>query len=132
MIQFYRKSFAKAGALAYVGEGGAHIYILFTSFRLADIPFIADWYFAVLALYCGIGLLSFAYSGEIERRNCCDRWAYVVTSLMTIGPVALHTSIIVAKSHDILKIFPWGYSLFGLTYSIFFTWWLWTLRLKQR
>jgi hypothetical protein len=131
MREFYRQTFAKAGALAYIGEGAAHIYFLITGARLADIPFAADWYFATLGTYCSIGLLMYAYTCKLERRRCCDTWAYVVTTLMTVGPVALHICIIVAHSHEILKIFPWAYSFFGLTYCIFFTYWLSTLRLKR-
>lgn len=130
MSQFYRKTFGKAGALAYAGEGAVHIWILFRGYRLAYIPFLFDWYFVVLATYCSIGLLAFAYSGEIERRYCCDRWAYVITTLMTVGPVALHLSIISARSHDILNAFPWAYSIFGLVYCVFFIWWLWTVRVR--
>jgi hypothetical protein len=131
MREFYRQSFGLAGALAYIGEGSAHVYFLLTGYRLADIPFIADWYFAILGTYCSIGLLIYAYSGKLERRRCCDTWAYVVTTLMTVGPVALHICIILAQSHEILKIFPWAYSFFGLVYCTFFTWWLATVRVKQ-
>ena len=131
MLDFYRKSFGKAGALAYLGEGAVHIWILLTNYRLADIPFLYDWYFATLATYCGIGLLWFAYTAQIRRRNCCDTWAYVVTSLMTIGPVALHISIIAAHDHDILRIFSKLYSVLGIVYCSFFIWWLWTLRVER-
>lgn len=128
MREFYRKTFGKAGALAYAGEGLAHVYFLLTGYSLVDLPFWADWYFVILGLYCGVGLVSYGYACEIERRRCCDRWAYVFTTLMTVGPVALHITMIAARSHEVLKAFPWGYSFVGLAYCTFFIWWLWTLR----
>jgi hypothetical protein len=131
MLNFYRRSFGKAGALAYLGEGAVHVYILFTNYRLADIPFLFDWFFAVLATYCGIGLLWFAYTRQIQRRRCCDTWAYVITTMMTVGPVALHATIISAHDHSILRAFPKLYSVLGLVYCSFFVWWLWTLRVER-
>lgn len=129
MSNVYRKTFGKAGALAYLGEAGAHIAVLFTGFRLTDLPFAADWFFALFGSYCGIGLLIFARN--IDAKGKWGKVAYCLTTAHIWVSVVLHGYIILVRSHAFLDIFSQRYSYLGLAYCIFFVAWLWMVRLRQ-
>jgi hypothetical protein len=44
--------------------------------------------------------------------------------------VAVHLWILVVGSHEVLSVFPHGYSYLALAYFGFFAWRSWTLRLR--
>lgn len=137
MNDFFRRTFQFAGALAYLGEAGAHIWVLtHKGFELKLLPLWADWFFFIIGGYATAGL--FLYSTQVKWKGC--RWCvvYWFTTLWTLVTVLLHTYIIFfapgdsLKKHEILHVFhPW-YSWIGLTYSLFFTWYLATLKLLRR
>ena len=128
ILELYQKTFGKAGALAYLGEAGAHVFVLLANFRLTGLPFAADWFFAILGLYSGVGLVVFAH--RLDRRGRWHKFIHGLVTLWTLGSVALHIYIIIVHSHASLVIFPRWYSLLGLTYCLYFAWWLWVVRLQ--
>jgi hypothetical protein len=131
MTDFFRRTFKYAGALAYLGEAAAHVWVLCTPNELKDLKWWADAYFLILGGYATIGLL--IYPTQVKFRGC--RWCvvYWITTLWTLGSVLLHAYILfIARSHEILKIFPNWYSWIGLAYCLFFTWYLATLKLLRR
>lgn len=125
----YRKTFSKAGALAYLGEAGAHVLILCSGFRLVSLPFIADWFFAVLGSYCAVGLLVFAR--KLRYRGAWDRFLHGLITLHILISVALHLYIIITGSHAILLIFKQWYSFIGLAYCLCFAYWLWRVQVSN-
>jgi hypothetical protein len=136
MNDFFRRTFGKAGALAYLGEAGAHVWVLtHKGFELASLKLWADWYFFILGGYATAGL--FTYATQVKWRGC--RWCvvYWFTTLWTLGTVLLHAYIIFfapgdeLQKHKMLQIFPPAYSWIGLAYSLFFVWYLGTLELLR-
>jgi len=131
MIDFFRRTFAKSGALAYLGEAGAHVWVLtHRDFTLEKLPFLADVFFLILGGYATIGL--FLHPTQVKFRGC--RWCvvYWFTTLWTLGSVLLHAYILIVRSHHILHIFPRWWSWLGLAYCLFFTGYLATLKLLRR
>lgn len=129
-MDFYRRSFAKAGALAYLGEAAAHVVVLTTSFRLSMLPFAADWFFLLLGGYSAAGL--WALATQVKLRGCGWCVVYWITTLHLTISVLLHAYLIAVHSHERLTIFHQPYSILGLAYCLFFTWYLWTLPLPRR
>lgn len=45
--------------------------------------------------------------------------------------VAVHVWNLAARSHEVLSVFPYGYSYLTAAYFAFFAWRSWTLRLRS-
>ncbi len=125
-----RRTFATAGALAYLGEGGAHAWILtHRNFSLQNLPLAADGYFLVFGSPSALGL--WRYARQMRFRNC--RWCvtYWFTTLHITVSCLLHAYIVLFdRKHRILRIFPRWYSIVGLAYCLFFARYLTTLEVQ--
>ncbi len=44
--------------------------------------------------------------------------------------VVVHVWILAVRSHEVFKVFPYGYSYLAAAYFAFFAWRSWTLRLE--
>ena len=77
-MSFFRATYAKAGGIAFLGELGAHILVLASGFRLADLPFWADWLFFILGGYSTIGFIVF-WDRLVWR--CGDKFVTQLTQL---------------------------------------------------
>ncbi|HEX7154270.1 MAG TPA: hypothetical protein VF618_22470 [Thermoanaerobaculia bacterium] len=122
-MKFFRTTFARAGAFAFLGEGAAHVYVLYRhgGWVLKDLPLWADWFFLLLGGYSSIGLILYAYRVKIRNWRSWA-WLRFVTAFLIVS-VLLHGYIIVFDpGHRILRIFPWWYSFLGLTYCLAFAW----------
>ena len=131
MSDSFRRTFQFAGALAYLGEAGAHVWVLtHKDFTLEKLPFLADVFFLLLGGYATIGLL--LYRTQVKWRGC--RWCvvYWFTTLWTLGSVLLHAYILIVWSHSVLHIFPRWWSWLGIAYCLFFAIYLATLKLLRR
>jgi hypothetical protein len=126
-LGFFARTFGKAGALAFLGEAGAHVWILTTPFRFVDLPFWADWYFLLLGGYGAIFMWLFR-TAMVPR--CGDPEVRVIATLFITISVLLHLYIIVVHDHAILRVFGRSYSYLGLTYCIFFALRFWTLETR--
>jgi hypothetical protein len=115
-LAFFARTFGKAGAIAYFGELVAHLLVLTTSFRLVDLPFLADWAFVVLAGYCAFLMWLFR-SAMVPRFG--DPEVRVIVTLFVTVSVFIHLYMIVVHSHEVLGIFGRGFSVFGVFYSAF-------------
>lgn len=126
-MDFFRNTFARAGAFAYLGEAAAHVWVLTHrhTFLLRNLPLWADAYFFILGGYCMIGL--WLYSRRIRIKRCRSCFVFWITTLHLTVSVLLHTYILLFDhAHKILspKLFPWWYSFIGFAYCIFFAWYL--------
>jgi hypothetical protein len=117
-MSFFRATYAKAGGIAFLGELGAHILVLTTSFLLVDLPFWADWFFFILGGYSTIGFIVFR---DALIWRCGDKFFTQFTVLWMGASVLLHGYIIfIAHSHEILRIFSRNYSFIGVLYCFVF------------
>jgi len=126
-MNYFRRTFAGAAALAFLGEAVAHVLIIIhrnfrlqydPAFRLKDIPFWADAVMLVIGGYGVLGLWIFFHELRIRRCRTCF-WYGFITLFLTIT-VLLHAYILIVHSHAILRIFSYGYSFLGLAYCIAF------------
>jgi hypothetical protein len=115
-LDFFARTFGKAGAIAYLGELGVHVLVLTTSFRLVDLPIWADLAFVILGGYCAVLMWLFR-SAMVERFG--DPEVRVVTTLFVTVSVLLHLFFIVVQSHAALGIFGRDFSYLGVAYSLF-------------
>jgi ABC-type multidrug transport system permease subunit len=104
LLDFYRHSFGRVVAVVYTGGTVAQVLRLLVAFSFHDMPFWVDWALVVLGSYGGIGLLV---------------------------SVAIHVWAIVAHSHTMFAVFPYGYSFFATAYFAAFAWRSWIMRLKD-
>jgi hypothetical protein len=130
-VSLFRRVFPKAGALAYLGEAGAHVWVLtHKNFSLERLPLAADGFFLVLGGPSTLGL--WRYRKQITFRTCRSCVAYWFTLLHITVSVVLHGYIVVFdRKHRILRIFPRCYSVLGLAYCLFFTRYLWTFEVPD-
>lgn len=127
-MRFFRQSFARAGAFAFLGEAGAHVWVLtHRNFTLEQLPLWADWFFLILGGYGMVGLwMNLHY---LRIRACRTYFWYLFVTLFLTVSVLLHAYIIFFDpDHTILRIFPRWYSWLGLAYCLLFAWTL--LRIK--
>jgi len=138
-MTFFRNTFARAAAFAFLGEAVAHVLILLhrnfclkydPGFRLADIPFWADALMLILGGYGAAGLWIFFHELRVRRCRTCFWYAFI--ALFLTITVLLHAYILVRHSHAILEIFPQWYSWIGLTYCLCFAWTLLRMKLLPR
>lgn len=133
MMDFFRRTFGTAGAIAYLGDTVAHVAVLTgylaTLQDLGRYGLRTDWFFFVLGAYSAMGLVRYATQVRIKRfRSCCFYW--LVTLSITVTAL-LHGFIIVTNDvpHRTLRFFPPWYSWFGLAYCLVFAWYLFRLKL---
>ena len=116
-------------AVIYTGGTLAHIYRLTVRFGWRDMPFFVDWLLVVLGPIGVVGLL--ALVDEISYRGPWERVTHWLILLHLSTSVVVHIWILALHSHEVLKVFPYGYSYFAAAYFAFFGWRSWTLRLKD-
>lgn len=135
-MDFFRQSFARVGAFAFLGEAVAHVLVIVRYLpdlmALSRWGFLTDWFFIVLGGYSAVGL--WLYWSQVRIRRCRDCFWYWFITLFITGTVLLHAYIILSgdRAHETLRIFrPW-YSFLGLAYCLFFAWRLIRLKLLPR
>jgi hypothetical protein len=126
-LDFFARTFGKAGAIAYLGELAVHVLVLTTSFRLVDLPGWADWAFVILGGYCA--LLMWVFRTSMAPRFG-DPEVRVVTTLFVTVSALIHLYFIIVQSHEALGIFGRGFSYVGVAYSLFLVLRLGTLETK--
>jgi hypothetical protein len=123
-----RAASPKIVALIYTGGTAAHVFRLAVGCTWRDMPFFVDWILVVLGPVGAVGLVwlkdEVLYRGWWEKAT---HWLIVVHLSVS---VAVHLWILVAGSHEVLSVFPYGYSYLGVVYFAFFAWRSWTLRLR--
>lgn len=129
-MNFLRRTFPIAGILAYIGDAGAHVCVLLTSFRLHQLPLWAHIYFIVFGVWCALGMWKFA--SEARHEGCWWCGVYYILALHVTGASILHIYIVLFDDNEILEIFPRWYSWLGLAYCLFFAWYLWRLKVVKR
>jgi hypothetical protein len=125
-MNFFRRTFARAAALAFLAEAVVHVLILIhrnlrlqpdPDFRLSHIPLWADALMLIIGGYGVLGLWIFFQELRIRRCRTCF-WYGFITLFLTIT-VLLHTYILLFDhAHKILEMFPQWYSWIGLAYCI--------------
>jgi hypothetical protein len=131
-MNFFRRTFARAGAFAFLGEAGAHVWVLtHKHFTLEQLPLWADWFFFLVGGYSAVGLwLNIHY---LRVRNCRTYFWYLFVTLFLSVTVLLHAYILAFDhQHTILHIFPRWYSWIGLAYCLAYAWTLVRIRVLPR
>jgi hypothetical protein len=126
-LELFARTFGKAGALAYFGELVVHVMVFTTSFRLAELPFWADWAMVLLGGYCMIFMWVFR-SATVVRFG--DPEVRVLTTFFVTATVFIHIYMIVVHSHALLEGFGRSFSYFGVLYSVFLVLRLGTLKTR--
>lgn len=140
MIDFFRRTFTRAAALAFLAEAVAHVLILLhrnfrlqydPNFDLSHIPLWADALMFVIGGWGALGLWVCFQHLRIRHCRTCF-WYGFVTLFLTIT-VLLHLYILLLDhEHHILTIFPQWYSWIGLAYCLVFAVTLLRMRLLPR
>jgi hypothetical protein len=119
----------KIVALIYTGGTVAHLFRLAVGFTWRDMPFLVDWILVILGPIGVVGLVwlkdEVLYRGWWERST---HWLIVVHLSVS---VVVHIWILAARSHEVLRVFPYSYSYLALAYFAFFAWRSWTMRLRS-
>ena len=118
MSSFYFKTFASLALLPYIGGTVIHILRLIYNFPIDEIPYEADWLVVIIGGYAGIGLI--VYANRIPFQNLFDKIIYGLLIFHLDGSVILHAYILSARSHEVLNIFSYGYSVFAFGYFLGF------------
>ncbi len=113
-------------ALIYTGGTVAHIFRLVVRFGWRDMPFFVDWALVVLGPIGVLGLVALA--DEISYRGWWERVTHWLIVIHLSISVVVHVWILAVRSHEVLKVFPYGYSYLAVAYFAFFAWRSWTLR----
>jgi len=137
-MDFFRRTFARAGAFAFLGEAVAHVAVLTNCLLnlqdLSQFGFLSDWFFLLIGGYSAVGL--WVYSREWKFKRCRTCFWYGFVTLFISATVLLHAYIIAIgdRLHHTLRpeIFPPWYSWIGLAYCLAFVWTLLRLKLAPR
>ena len=116
MSSFYYNTFARACLLPYIGGKILHVLRIIYDFPIEKIPLEIDWFIVVIGGYGGLGLIIFA--NKIHFKNVWDKVAYGLLIFHLDGSVLLHAYILFVGNHDILNIFPYGYSFIAIGYFL--------------
>ena len=114
MNSFYFKTFARVALLPYVGGSVIHIVRLIYNFPIDKIPFEVDWFVVTIGGYAGIGLI--VYANRIPFCSLFDKIIYGLLIFHLNGSVILHAYILWAGSHEVLNVFSYEFSFFGVAY----------------
>jgi hypothetical protein len=123
-----RKASPKIVALIYTGGTVAHLFRLAVGFTWRDMPFFIDWILVVLGPIGIVGLV--CLKNEVLYRGWWERATHwLIVAHLSIS-VLVHVWILAVRSHEVLSVFPYGYSYAALAYFAFFAWRSWTMRLR--
>lgn len=114
--------------IPYIGGTILHLLRLIYAFSTEQIPWPVDWVVVLVGGYGGLGLIIFAH--KISFKNIWDKMAYGLLIFHLDGSVIVHAYILYIGNHDVLSVFPYGYSYIAVAYFLAFG--LYVLHLNKR
>lgn len=114
MRNIYYRTFARVGALVYMGGTMIHASRLIFDFPITNMPVQVDWFVVLFAGYAGIGFIVFVKT--IRFKSKWDRLVYGLLVIHLLGSVLFHMYILVANDRAIIGIFPYWYSYMAVAY----------------
>lgn len=125
MKSFYYKTFARLCLIPYIGGTIIHILRLMFDLSIEEIPLEADSVIVIIGGYGGLGLIIFA--NKIPFKNIWDKIAYGLLIFHLNISVIVHAYILFVGNHDILSVFPYGYSFIAVGYFLAFVLYIFNL-----